>query len=66
MKQILIALEDSEYEALSKIKGDLTWKEVLLAFLEKDPKKTLASALAKEPEVLLTLLEKELKRRKPD
>jgi len=39
MKSILIHLEDEEYEKLSKVKGSLSWKEVLLAFLGEEDKK---------------------------
>ena len=30
MKNINIALEDTEYDAAMKVKGELTWKELLL------------------------------------
>jgi predicted CopG family antitoxin len=40
MKSILIHLEDEEYEKLNKVKGNLSWKEVLLAFLKETSKKS--------------------------
>ena len=35
VKHILIELEDEEYEALRRIKGRRTWKELLLSLLEQ-------------------------------
>jgi len=34
MKEIKITLSDEEYEKLLKIKGDRTWRELLLALME--------------------------------
>jgi hypothetical protein len=36
MKEIKITLDDKEYNKLIKIKGDLTWKQLLLTKLEEN------------------------------
>ena len=37
MKSIYVTFEDSEFEQLDNVKGDLTWREFILQFIE--PKK---------------------------
>ncbi len=37
-KSILVTLEDLEYEQLIKIKGNLSWNELLLSLVKKDKK----------------------------
>ena len=37
MKRILIDLDDKEYQSLIKIKGEKTWKELLLEVLYLNP-----------------------------
>jgi predicted CopG family antitoxin len=49
MKSILIHLEDEEYETLKKAKGNLSWKQVLLAFQREEDRKSGMSKL-KNPE----------------
>jgi hypothetical protein len=36
MKHIQIDLEDREYKALLKVKGDKTWKELLMSITEEN------------------------------
>ena len=36
MKHIQIDLEDKEYKALLKVKGEMTWKELLMTTTNKE------------------------------
>ena len=36
MKTLNIPLEDKEYKALSKVKGNKTWREFLLELIEEN------------------------------
>ena len=36
MKTLNIPLEDKEYKALSKVKGNKTWREFLLKLIEEN------------------------------
>ena len=38
MKHIRLVLEDSEYKALIRAKGKMTWREFLLIGVKKDEK----------------------------
>jgi hypothetical protein len=39
MKHIHITLEDSEFESITEVKGDLTWRELIMTLIDKEVKR---------------------------